>query len=500
MFLGRWRGIFAMRSTVLLLCAAVMLTALPSWAAKVVNVRVGQHAEYDRIVFDLDGWAAYQVHSVAGNEILVRVLAETEAREITAEKGLVRSVKVTPAAQGSEVAIRLNSGDVQVKDMMLQSPSRIVIDVRRIKPVAAVTPPPPTPKPAAKPAPAAAPAPAPVVAVPKPSSAPEPTKVAEAPSTPAKPAPAPAVVPKPTPAPAAPPTSAQPPATAQKAPTATASKPTAIVKTPTPTPRPAPKAAPAQPAGAKKAPIAQKKPVPTPKKIAKKPAPAPTPAAESPGLDLRLVGAGVLILLVGVVGFVWHRRRSAGADFEDSEDAAIDGDWFGDSSETVVQDEDSELPIAVEHREVPLSMGDSSSEDDALPISMEQASEITEQEKQPTFFDSAESSSLDSGAETAVMEQSQPSLGQEPVGFAAGSVTSEGMVPLSQYQELEERLHKLEGRLSDIDSARERLEQQGVNQTEELRVQRAAIARTQRVLRTLTRPEEDVSDEPVPKG
>jgi hypothetical protein len=46
--------------------------------------------------------------------------------------------------------------------------------------------------------------------------------------------------------------------------------------------------------------------------------------------------------------------------------------------------------------------------------------------------------------------------------------------------------------------AKDRLGRQIAAQTEELRVQRAAIARTQRVLRDLTRPGDEAT-EPIPK-
>jgi len=51
--------------------------------------------------------------------------------------------------------------------------------------------------------------------------------------------------------------------------------------------------------------------------------------------------------------------------------------------------------------------------------------------------------------------------------------------------ENERRIGQLERRLEELVEARERLERQVAAQTEELRVQRAAIARTQRVLRTV---------------
>jgi hypothetical protein len=66
--------------------------------------------------------------------------------------------------------------------------------------------------------------------------------------------------------------------------------------------------------------------------------------------------------------------------------------------------------------------------------------------------------------------------------------------------ELDRRLALLEQRLEEVIDAKDRLERQVSAQTEELRVQRAAIARTQRVLRTVVRPEDDQPSEPVLKS
>ncbi len=65
--------------------------------------------------------------------------------------------------------------------------------------------------------------------------------------------------------------------------------------------------------------------------------------------------------------------------------------------------------------------------------------------------------------------------------------------------ELERRIAHLETRLEEVIDAKDRLERQVSAQTEELRVQRAAIARTQRVLRGVVRPEDEPS-EPVLKS
>jgi len=63
--------------------------------------------------------------------------------------------------------------------------------------------------------------------------------------------------------------------------------------------------------------------------------------------------------------------------------------------------------------------------------------------------------------------------------------------------ENERRLAHLEKRIEELADAKDRLERQVAAQTEELRVQRAAIARTQRVLRSVAPKTDDDSSEPV---
>jgi septal ring factor EnvC (AmiA/AmiB activator) len=60
---------------------------------------------------------------------------------------------------------------------------------------------------------------------------------------------------------------------------------------------------------------------------------------------------------------------------------------------------------------------------------------------------------------------------------------------LARVEALEERLGRVESELAAVREERDRAEQQLASQAEELRVQRAAIARTQRVVRGLVNPE-----------
>ena len=85
-----------------------------------------------------------------------------------------------------------------------------------------------------------------------------------------------------------------------------------------------------------------------------------------------------------------------------------------------------------------------------------------------------------------------------PTQIGAGVAGAAGESDIARLvQELERRVAQLETRLDESVDARERLERQVAAQSEELRVQRAAIARTQRALRSLNRGEEEQATEPA---
>jgi hypothetical protein len=71
---------------------------------------------------------------------------------------------------------------------------------------------------------------------------------------------------------------------------------------------------------------------------------------------------------------------------------------------------------------------------------------------------------------------------------------------LDAQDEAERRIAHLEKRTEELAEAKERLERQIAAQTEELRVQRAAIARTQRVLRSIAPKGDEEPSEPLVRG
>jgi hypothetical protein len=105
-------------------------------------------------------------------------------------------------------------------------------------------------------------------------------------------------------------------------------------------------------------------------------------------------------------------------------------------------------------------------------------------------------SMFDVGEDEAMREEAKP----EPAPYVAmSSAAAPASAPsynasdlegldMRVIEELERRLAHLETRLEEVVDAKERLERHVAAQTEELRVQRAAIARTQRVLRGVVNP------------
>ena len=85
-----------------------------------------------------------------------------------------------------------------------------------------------------------------------------------------------------------------------------------------------------------------------------------------------------------------------------------------------------------------------------------------------------------------------------PIGkFQVQEIARIFRIPPHLVGDLERRVAQIEARLDESIEARERLERQVAAQAEELRVQRAAIARTQRALRSLNRGQEEQATEPA---
>ena len=601
---------------------ACLLLAAPSFAANIVHVRVGDHPTFTRVVFELDAPAGYRIEKGVDRgtqELIVTLEAASSPHSVRSGSPEVGLVAVQQGTRLTLAHIRLRNANAGVKELILNDPPRIVIDLMRepsriaaakaaaakpavaktakpavaktaepavakkpeatapeakaaesktaapkpaeavvapkpvVEPkpqVVAVKPPPEpsvAPKPVVKAAvapevtkPEAKPAPLPVTpkletkssppaVAPKLEVKPPPPPVApkiEAKVTPPSVAPVPAVkpvepivAPKPETKLAAPPVAPQPevkpvpvmPPRREEAVSPPPAPPEIAKVTPAEIPVPAPAAKPPmpglEPEAVAKPPMPGLEPeapaapsMPEPKAVAKPLAPAPVakPHAPEPAapatwfgfepMQLAALGGGVLLLVFLVVMLMRRRRLPNDLDVT----ALVDEDEEPPTSISEGLDFGAgEREVAPAHpRSAPERMAPAHTSPIAAPGDL---FGDTDQE----LFDSTEKGEKKMSQDTLDLPVSR-SQRPNPAPTMATSASSAGDSDVTRLvRELERRVAQIETRLDEANDARERLERQVAAQSEELRVQRAAIARTQRALRGLNRGEEEQATEPA---
>ncbi len=436
-----------MRRVLVPVLLLAVLVAARAEAARVVDVRVGAHKGYTRVVLELDAPSEYRIRSQslpsAGGkvtELTVELDSATGAYAIGGRRGLVQSVRVKPKGDGAVALIRLTVDQPQVADMTLKGPNRIVIDVRAPAKKAA--------------APKAAP-PAP----PKPKPAPQ--RVAQAPPKPPAPPPA---LPRATPPPKGP---DAPPGTEA------------------PQGEPAPLGARAPQPPAKPSPQA-----PVPRR------PEPPVAEEDDSGFGMLPIAAIVAALLAVWFFLRRRAQSSDQEIRDSlpDFPPLDGLSTQDSADPVtISEADLAGPGDGDEPEVTAV----TPEDEDLPAVPGQVIPPP-----PTATPSVE---VPPAGETPAAPPPEPTPAPEPAqtpfpGIAAAPVAAPDSAAERTLSEIERRLRHIETRIEEMADSRERLDRQLAAHTEELRVQRSAIARAQRVLRNLTRPDDGGDPPPSASG
>ncbi|RIK99931.1 MAG: hypothetical protein DCC71_19755 [Proteobacteria bacterium] len=468
--------------------AALSLGAAVAGAAEVSEVRVGTHEQHTRIVLELDSATGYRLEAPqpgARPELVLSLDATSVPRDVPSKSPLVRKVHVEPTSSGSVVRVQLATADVAVKEMLLANPPRLVFDLKARGPI---------PKDLE-----------PIADESEPALA-QPLQVAEA-----EPAPV------------------SPPANAEAAPA-----PVEKIAAPTPAPEPVAEAEPVSEPIAVAAAEAQPEPKP-PAPIAVTPPPA-KPAAPSDAearrkaaaakaqqetqsasswmaLLMSPLGLGAIVGAVIVAALVVMRRRRASEDedplytvmaaddaaavahADDADEAqraerppvlSVEGTW-GEPEEI------SEPALREVEAPRQLHFGAAPQPDEPEAAVAVRADEpVAEPASVPVPFlrgGDASDSLFDEGPEPVAEIQTQPVVAAAPLAVSAAPVPAE----------MERRLAEFERRLEQLTEARERLERQVAAQTEELRVQRAAIARTQRVVRSIAKTE-DLATEPVPRA
>ncbi|HEY8493881.1 MAG TPA: hypothetical protein VIN04_08305 [Myxococcota bacterium] len=487
-------------------------------------MRVGTHESHTRIVFELDAAASYRLSPPReGQPVLqIQLDADSAARHVASKSPLVKAVRVQPKQRGSTVFVDLTKDDVEVSEMILSSPPRIVLDVRPAGSGAGLAAVPPAPR-AAPPAPAPQPAPAPVPAAapgkdrleadgaPVEAAAQEP-KVASVPSL-SDPIPSDIVAPPAErftpPAEPAPATAdAQAPAAEPSAPSAEPSEPAAVAQAEPASGEATPGDVAAAEAGsgdqAAPAPAAAPEPAAKPAEVVVREPARARPAAAEPETSWaeRITSptgyaaiGGVLLALIVLA--VRRRRRE---EEDDPLYSVMAADHAGDADE---DDQD----LRGQHEE---SAGDAwAGSEEAEGEAASAASTSGFDADEPVSRDGVQQLTLgrlradddrpqaDADADDSLFDgPGAPAIATPPSAPSADGYASD---PSNAVGALESRIKELERRIDQLADARERLERQVAAQTEELRVQRAAIARTQRVVRSLTKGE-DLATEPVPRA
>jgi len=542
---------------------ALVLVGVPSaFAAEVVEVRVGRHPDFTRVVFELDRAAGYRIERSAPGagetELIISLEAGSIPRRIQSSKSFIEQVVVEPSGARSVARIRLARGGLKLKEMILASPPRIVLDVISDQPAATT-------------ASSTAAKPATTVAATKPATKPATTAATTQATKPATTTAAAQTATKPATTPAA----SKPVTTLAQAPTSKSvatEKPVApVVKPPASKSAPqtkllatteksgasASKAADASSGSGKadgsKTATAELETAPVPSEWvdgdaaggagdgaagssmadaagatpgampgeATEGTPGESPDAanatahaskerpmmvkESSGdedeggglMKWALAGLGLAVVAFG--GLVVARRRRAAAGGFDADEAEAaspfaDADTDTESDEAEAEEEDEEAAAASSSNPFAgLSSGDSfgASTGRAAVAPPRAADKQDRKPSESVLFDDAEEKTME-GMEVVSRSQAGESLGggMPMMGGASDELTQ-------MFREMQRRVAALEGRIDELVDARDRLERQVAAQTEELRVQRAAIARTQRAVRNLARPEDAGDDEPT---
>jgi hypothetical protein len=438
------------------LVAVFLAFASGSFAADLRDIRVGLNKDYTRVVLETDAKAAYTL-SQNGGAVTLQVQASARPQAVAAKGPHVAWVRVEPTGSAATVKLELRR-PARVKQMVLTGPNRIVIDVYTDE--------------------SAAPAP---IAAAKPEPKPEPPPPVAPPSEP-EPSPAPAVAEAP------------------------------------PTPRPDDEAALLAEADAVlgPAPVVPGDEIAANEGVASEPedgsldgvdaAQAEEAAAEAdvapPAPPIRnatkpsggilslfsnpyLLGVLALVMLGLVVILVKRRPVASAAAAESAEEEQVV--LFPSSAEAeaaaALEGGESADEVAYEAGATGMSETAPPAEESASSFDFEAPSEVEPEKPDVEPARGALLSTIGAVTSTAAFEPPAP--------------RAEGGLNLA---ELERRLTLLETRLEEVIDAKDRLERQVSAQTEELRVQRAAIARTQRVLRSVVRPDDEPGSEPSLKS
>jgi hypothetical protein len=201
-----------------------------------------------------------------------------------------------------------------------------------------------------------------------------------------------------------------------------------------------------------------------------------------------LAGVGAVLLGVIALVFVARRRRKLPKDLDvTGMDAGADADAA--SGETAATDTaglfDDDEAVAP-----PVAQPQAAAPAPTTPLAQRGGSIFDDDDDDAGPEPAKGDASMDEHASDLPADRSAGPPPPPAAATAGGDVAA-------ILAELQRKVGQLESKLEEQVEARERLERQVAAQSEELRVQRAAIARTQRALRSMSRTDEDKATEPA---
>jgi hypothetical protein len=112
--------------------AAGAAVAEPAGAARVVDVRVGRHPDFVRVVFETDAPVRFSLDPTPDPEgqVLVRLDAESRVLVVTAPGDPSTEVRLEPGTAGGTVARIHSDVPVRIESQVLEHPPRVVLDLR----------------------------------------------------------------------------------------------------------------------------------------------------------------------------------------------------------------------------------------------------------------------------------------------------------------------------------------------------------------------------------
>ena len=117
----------------LALLAVGLLAPGPALAVELIDIRVGQHPGFTRVVFEFDEPTGYQIsrseNKAGGPSLVVKLDARSQPAQFSYTSGLVESLDLGRQQSRASAQLTLREKGFRVKEMTLVDPFRVVIDV-----------------------------------------------------------------------------------------------------------------------------------------------------------------------------------------------------------------------------------------------------------------------------------------------------------------------------------------------------------------------------------